>query len=194
MVFASKAAEDREVMALVCSEGELDQTLADLKSHDFRRADISLVAEPETCRHVPSAENVKVCSPGTREADTRLGEISQQRLAPGFALLVGLITFFCAGAGAAIAAPSGSIGAMVLAAIVGSGLGAGCGAVVVYFIRGGHLRQLRGKLEKGQSVVGVRTDGAVREMEATDVLETHTRETLHVRKLENNRMVAKRAG
>lgn len=194
MTQIENAREGREIMALVSGRGELDRTVADLRAHKFARQDISIVATKETVSRVPAVEDVQVSAPGRRAADTRLADISHQRLAENQSLLVALITFFCAGAGAAMAASSGALWPIIGAAAIGGGIGAGCGGGLAVAVRTRHLKLLQEKLQSGEALVGVRVDDTRRETEAAGVLEAHTRETLHVHKLRPEESVSSGLG
>ena len=173
-------ANGREIMALVSGRRELDRTLGDLTSHDFRPEDIHVVAAGESLRRFAVDRGAKASGPDGREAAERLADISRQRLAENLTLLVGLIAFFSAGTGAAMTASSATWAPVVAAAAVGGTIGVVFGSMVALAIRVRHLRQLRTKLADGKALVGIRVDGPAREREATDVLQNHTRETLHV--------------
>jgi hypothetical protein len=178
----------REAVAAFTTAEDLEAAIDELLSSGFSRAELSLLASTDTVRQklghsfsstrdLEDDPNVPVTAYVARESvgDAEGGVI-------GGLMYVGAFL----GLGPVLAS-GGTIGAAILAAVLGGGGGTALGAMLARLIGKSHAEQLAEQLERGGLLLWVRTRDTGHEERARKILSRHSGQDVHIHGVPDHR-------
>ena len=178
----------REAVAAFTKAEDLEAAIDELLSSGFSRAELSLLASTDavrkrlahsffSTRDLEDDPDVPVTAYVARES---VGDA--EGAAIGGLMYVGAFL----GLGPVIAS-GGTIGAAILAAVIGGGGGTALGALFARFIGQSHAEYLEGQLERGGILLWVRTRDTQHEERARKILAEHSGQDVHIHGVPDHR-------
>jgi hypothetical protein len=171
----------REAVAVFTNAADMEAAVDDLLSSGFARADLSLLASSETVR-----QKLGHSFSSTRDLEDdaevpTTAYVARESVGDAEGAVLGGLMYVGAFLGLApIVASGGTIGAAILATVLGSGGGAAIGAILASVIGQKHADHLKEQMDAGGILLWVRTRDTEHEERARTILSRHSGQDVHI--------------
>ncbi len=176
----NKVAQVREAVAVFIKAEDMEAAIDELLSSGFARAELSLLAASDTVR---SKLGHTFSSTRELEDDTHVpttAYISREAVGDAEGAVIGGLMYVGAFlAFGPVVASGGAMGAAILAAVLGGGVGTAFGSILAVLIGKRHADYLQDQLENGGILLWVRTVDKDNEDLAVKILKGHSGLDVH---------------
>jgi hypothetical protein len=184
----AEAQQVREAVAAFTKAEDLEAAIDELLVSGFSRAELSLLASTDTVR---KALAHSFLSTRDLEDDAEVpvtAYVARESVGDAEGAVIGGLMYVGAFLGLGpIVASGGTVGAAILAAVLGGGGGTALGSVLARFINTSHAEHLEQQLERGGILLWVRTRDTEHEERARKILAGHSGMDVHVHGVPNHR-------
>jgi len=171
----------REAVAVFTNAEDLEAAVDELLSSGFARAELSLLAAADTVRKQLSHAFLSIRELED-EADVPVtAYVARESVGDAEGAVVGGLMYVGAFLGLGpVLASGGTIGAAILAAVIGGGGGTALGALIARFLGQSHADHLEEQLLRGGILLWVRTRDTEHEEKARKILARHSGQDVHI--------------
>jgi hypothetical protein len=171
----------REAVGVFETADMLQESIDDLMSSGFDRAELSLLAAEHTVEEKLGHKYQKVAELEDSTIAPRCCYVSTESIGDAEGGLIGGLLYVGAVAAAgAIVASGGTLAGAVLGAALAGGAGGLIGSVLARLVGDHHAHHLQEQLDHGGLLLWVRTRDAQHEKRAVDILRKHSGRDVHV--------------
>ena len=184
----SELQQVREAVAAFTKAEDLEAAIDDLLSSGFARAELSLLASTDAVRKTLAHSFLS-----TRDLEDDpdvpvTAYVARESVGDAEGAVIGGLMYVGAFLGLGpVVASGGTIGAAILAAVIGGGGGTALGALFARFIGQSHAEYLDGQLERGGILLWVRTRDTEHEEKAREILARHSGQDVHIHGVPDHR-------
>jgi len=184
----SEMQQVREAVAAFTKAEDLEAAIDELLSSGFARAELSLLASTDAVR-----KRLAHSFFSTRDLEDEpdipvTAYVARESVGDAEGAVIGGLMYVGAFLGLGpVVASGGTIGAAILAAVLGGGGGTAIGALFARSIGQSHAEYLEGQLERGGILLWVRTRDTAHEERARNILTQHSGQDVHIHGVPDHR-------
>lgn len=171
----------REAVAVFVDAETLEAAIDDLESHEFDRAQLSLLAGRHAVEEKLGHRYAKAAEVEDDPEVPRTAYVSREAIGDAEGALIGGLVYV--GAAGAVVATAGTLATAIVAATLSGAAGGLIGSALANLVDRHHADYLQDQLERGGLLLWVRTFDAPQEKLAVEILERHSAEDVHVHDL-----------